>query len=122
MKGAMDRIEHGEPVRKVHRDTGIPHSTLRSHAQRAALDSSPRRGRKIVLGDFEERLRAHIIDMAERGFGLSWSAVRSLALKMADALAVSPFAASNGWLMRFRSRANLSLRVAENSKGRVREQ
>ena len=113
IQAAMDRIQDGEPLRQVHRDTGIPHSTLRNHAQRTTRDGSPRRGRKIVLGDFEEKLRAHIIDMAERGFGLSWAAVRTLALKMADTLGVRLFAASNGWLMRFRRRANLSHRVAE---------
>jgi hypothetical protein len=87
MKNAIEELQKGRPLSTVANEFGVPRHTLRRHFQ-CQLKKEPcerKLGKQTVLGDKAEReLVTHILELEDKGFGLTPKDVRQLVFEYAE--------------------------------------
>lgn len=87
MKNAIEELQKGRPLSTVANEFGVPRNTLRRHFQ-CQLKKEPcerKLGKQTVLGDKAEReLVTHILELEDKGFGLTPKDVRQLVFEYGE--------------------------------------
>ena len=86
MENAVKYVKEGRGgLRESARLHGVPHETLRRRVVGAVEEGCKPGPSTVLTNEEEERLALYIVEMAEMGFGLTRSNVRSTAYKLAEA-------------------------------------
>nr|XP_054922997.1 tigger transposable element-derived protein 6-like [Dermacentor andersoni] len=115
---AVDR----QPARKrvdIAKDLGLPPSTLNSIVSKRAeiqgnaalFGPKAKQARGAKYGNLDESLLTWFKQARTAGVNFDGSILREKAMEIADRLGISDFAASNGWIDRFRKRHGIAYKT-----------
>ena len=119
MREAVASVRNGNPLRKASREYNVPVETLRRRVSGAVTEDCRPGPSTVLTKDEEECLAKYVIEMADRGFGLSSEDLMRTAFSIvAKSGRVHPFhdgMAGRGWLEAFRRRhPEISLRTPQS--------
>nr|XP_050037916.1 tigger transposable element-derived protein 6-like [Dermacentor andersoni] len=123
---AVDR----QPARKrvdIAKDLGLPPSTLNSIVSKRAeiqgnaalLGPKAKEARGAKYGNLDESLLTWFKQARAAGVNFDGSILREKAMEIADRLGISDFAASNGWIDRFRKRLGITYKTVSGETASV---
>ena len=124
LQAALRAIKNGIPINRVSNEFGVPTRTLRRHRDKRVAEPGHLkfgRYRNALPSEIELELKAHVLDMQRRLFGLGMRDMQKLAFDVAEKANIDhPFnketkIAGKDWVQSFLARHILSLRQPQGT-------